>query len=146
MENKKNRPPKFYLGLKITGFAMLLVGIIAIVLAIVISQLYGSDTPLVFGIMLCLGLIFSTFSIPLIVVSFSPEIEKLKIKKYLYIQEDLKDDLTAMADNTADITSEAIKTTTNAVKEGLKNTKYCKNCGEEIDETSVFCNKCGTKQ
>ena len=145
MENKKNRPPKFYLGLKITGFLMLVIGITLFVLGIIIKQPFGSFTTPTFALLVP-GLVLVTFSISTIAVSFSPEIEKIKIEKNRYIQEETKEDLTAMANNTADITGGAIKRTARAVKEGLKNTKYCKHCGEEIDADSVFCNKCGNKQ
>ena len=146
MESKKNIPPKFYLGLKITGFLMLVIGITLVVLGIIIRQPFGSFTEQPTFALLVPGIFIVTFSIPAIAISFSPEIEKIKIEKNRYIQEETKEDLTAMADNTADITGGAIKRTARAVREGLKNTKYCKHCGVEIDADSVFCNKCGNKQ
>lgn len=145
MGSKKKRPPKFYLGLKITGFLMLAIGITLFVLGIIIRQPFGSFTEPTFALLIP-GLVIVTFSIPAIAISFSPEIEKIRIEKNRYIQEETKEDLTAIADNTADITTGAIKRTARAVREGLKNTKYCKHCGEEIDVDSVFCNKCGNKQ
>ena len=57
-----------------------------------------------------------------------------------------KGDLTDIADTGADIASGAIKKTVKAIKEGLKDTKFCKHCGAEIDANSVFCNKCGKEQ
>lgn len=48
----------------------------------------------------------------------------------------------------ADIMSEPIKTTVNAIKEGLSDAPqiYCKHCGALIDADSTFCKKCGKLQ
>ena len=77
---------------------------------------------------------------------FSPEIAKLRIKFTKHVQQENKDDLKDIANNTADITSDAITKNTIAVKKRLDDTKYCKYCGKEIDFDSIFCNKCGKEQ
>jgi len=41
---------------------------------------------------------------------------------------------------------EAINITSKAIKDGLFKNKYCKYCGDLIDEDSIFCKKCGKKQ
>ena len=55
-------------------------------------------------------------------------------------------DLTAIASNTADIVSDAVKTTAGAVAEGIRATKFCKHCGEKIDADARFCTSCGKNQ
>ena len=62
------------------------------------------------------------------------------------IQEENKDSLSQMASTMAEINQTAVTTTARAVKKGLKDTKFCKECGAQIDADSKFCNNCGTKQ
>ena len=62
-----------------------------------------------------------------------------------YIQDQNKQDLADISDNTADIMSGAITKTVQAVKSGLDDTMFCKHCGAQIDADSAFCNKCGKK-
>lgn len=143
MEKNKNKPPKFYTVLRIVGFSMLTIGLISLVLGIVLSTSeYGSDKLW----LVIPGAMLSTMSFMPIIVSFSPAIEKAMIEKRRYIQNETKEDLTAIAETSADITKGAVKKTAQAVKEGLKDTKFCKYCGEQIDTDSVYCNKCGKKQ
>ena len=80
------------------------------------------------------------------VVGFGPEIARLKAKSARYIQEESKDDLTAIASNTADIMADAVKTTASAASEGMRATKFCKHCGEKIDADAKFCPSCGKEQ
>jgi hypothetical protein len=60
-----------------------------------------------------------------------------------------KDTMKELASSAADISKDAITTTVAAVKEGITQTdpqKYCKYCGEKIDEDSAFCKYCGKEQ
>ena len=59
-----------------------------------------------------------------------------------------KDTMKELASSAADINKDAITTTVGAIKEGLsdKPQKYCKYCGEKIDEDSAFCKYCGKEQ
>ena len=63
-----------------------------------------------------------------------------------YIQQENRADLTDISTAQADIQSEGFKKAARAVKEGLKDVKYCQECGTEIDENANFCSKCGAKQ
>ena len=138
MENKQNKKPKFFLILRIIGFSTLAIGLTLLTLGIFL----GTDK---FGFIIA-GAMLTGISIMLIFVSFIPEFEKIMIANRRYVQEESKDDLTIIADNFADVSSGAVKKTAKSIKEGLRDTKYCKYCGEEIDDDSVFCNKCGAKQ
>lgn len=82
----------------------------------------------------------------LIISGFKTEIAKLHTRTTKYIQEENKQDLTDIASTTADIASDAITTTTKSIKKGLKDTKFCKHCGKEIDKDSKFCSECGKEQ
>ncbi len=57
-----------------------------------------------------------------------------------------EDKLKEMADKTANISKDAITTTVGAIKKGIKDTVYCKHCGELIDKDSKFCKHCGKEQ
>lgn len=59
-----------------------------------------------------------------------------------------KELLKEMANTQAEINKDAIKTTANAIKEGLNNesTMYCKHCGSVIDADSKYCKVCGKEQ
>ena len=141
MENNKNRLPKFYIKMRIAGFVMLAIGFGLLIPGIIMT----TKGDMMIGLIIP-GAMLSMFSIIPIFFSFTPVFERAMIERHRYVQNQAKEDLTEIADNTADITSGAIKKTAQAVKEGLKDTKYCKYCGELIDEDSVYCNKCGKKQ
>ena len=150
MDNK-NQKPKIFLILKFIGFTLLAIGIILVITGIT------KDTPdmdndnwfagttskmfTIFG-----GVACCMFSIPVLIFGFRTEITKLNTKTTKYIQEENKDDLKDIASNTADISSDAITTTTKAIKKGLKDTKFCSECGTEIDANAKFCNNCGKEQ
>lgn len=131
-ENKKNKLPIIFLIFKIIGLGL----IIGAVVLLIISEgdyLFPSLPMIGFGIVITLwGLI--------------PNINKLSIKTTKYLQEEHKEDLTDIANTSADISSEAVTKTTKAVKKGLKDTMYCKHCGEQIDADSKFCKSCGKSQ
>lgn len=54
--------------------------------------------------------------------------------------------LTKIANQSADINSGAVTKTAKALKQGFKDTKFCKDCGAEIDIDSKFCKICGKEQ
>ena len=79
-----------------------------------------------------------------------PVLNKTAIKLQKHIQEENKEDLTSIANTKVEINKQAIqtavKTGAQAVKQGMRETKYCKECGAEIDLDSKFCSKCGKEQ
>lgn len=76
---------------------------------------------------------------------FKPEISKMTIKSVKYIQEENKDTLKEMTQTSTEIYSEAVTTITKAINKGLRETMYCKYCGNEIEVDSKFCKHCGEK-
>ena len=70
----------------------------------------------------------------------------MRAKSMRYIQEENRDDLTALASHAAEIASDAVTTTASAVAEGMRATKFCKHCGEKIDADAKFCPACGKEQ
>ena len=79
-----------------------------------------------------------------------PFLKKFSIKTTKYIQETNREDLEDIATTSAEIGAEATTITAQALaqglKEGFKDTKFCKHCGSEIDKDSKFCPECGGQQ
>ena len=70
-----------------------------------------------------------------------------QIKATKYMLDENEENLKDMATKSANISKEGIEITTRAIKDGLtKESKYCKYCGEAIDEDSKYCKKCGKEQ
>ena len=136
MEQKnKNKLPIIFLIFKILGLGLIVGGI---VVSIVKKNEFGGGMFPAFPMM--------GFGLVITVWGFIPNISKMAIKTNRYLQEENKQDLTDIANTSADISSEAITKTTRAVKEGLKETMYCKHCGSQIDIDSKFCKVCGKSQ
>ena len=146
MSDKEVKEPKHFLVLRILGFILLAVGITLVVLACTVFAEPFLNTIEPSFAALMPGLFMTVISIPVLVGGFSPKIAKLNAKGAKYIQQETKDDLKDIASTKADIHSEAITTSFKAVKKGLKDIKYCKHCGAEIDADSTFCKECGKKQ
>lgn len=79
---------------------------------------------------------------------------EIGIKSKRNIMDNNEEDLRHMATMGADISKDAIRTTTSAIREGLTGdnsesgtgSSYCKHCGAKIDSDSKFCKKCGKEQ
>ena len=73
---------------------------------------------------------------------------QIGVKTTKGILDENEEDLRHIATKGADISKDAITTTTRAIKKGLteEETVYCKHCGASIDSDSTFCKKCGKKQ
>ena len=74
------------------------------------------------------------------------KINQVGINSKKNILDDNEDTLKEIADKNADINKDAIKEYAKSFKDGLKDTVYCKYCGEVIDSDSIFCTKCGKEQ
>lgn len=150
MEENKNQEPKFYKVLRIAAPCLLILGITLIVLA---CTAFSKDTwhgkQPSWGLLMP-GIFIAFFAFPAFFIGFMPKIAKGMAKTNIYltkeIQQQHKEDLSNIASTSADISSDAITKTAKAVKRGLKNTKFCKHCGAEIDADSKFCNSCGKEQ
>ena len=162
--NNKPKLPKLLFILKILGFSFLIIGIILIILGVTVLSWEHSPNPAVFAP----GMVLTAISLFLILVGFLPDIESaaIKSKKYVLerskddlidiagttiktgksIQEKSKYDLKEIADTGAEIYSDAVTKTAKAIKEGIKDTMFCKHCGAKIDSDSKFCNQCGKEQ
>ena len=139
----KNNKPQHFLIFKILGIVFAVVALAGFGLTITGFGDFESNNFMIGGLMSTFGLVLAIF---FLFNGFKPEIAKLRTKSAKYIQEENKQDLTELASNTAEISSDAITKTTRAIKSGLKNTKFCKHCGAEIDADSKFCNSCGGEQ
>ena len=77
----------------------------------------------------------------------SPKLRGIMMKATKYMLDENEENLKDMATKSANISKEGIEITTRAIKDGLtKESKYCKYCGEAIDEDSKYCKKCGERQ
>ena len=136
------KPIRFII-LKIVGFVGVAVLIAGIVLAINGFGDFESNNFMIGTFLAVAGVAIAGACL---MAGFSPEIAKARAKTVRYIQEENKDDFSAIATNNAQIMSDAVKITAHAVKDGVKETKFCKHCGEKIDKDSKFCSSCGKEQ
>ena len=139
-----DQKPKHFLIFKIIGFIGVVIGIIGIIL-LFLGVNNSDNTFMIGGFVVCFGMFIGIGGL---VIGFRPEISKLSTKSKKYIVNDNKDDLTDIANTSADIVDGAITQTARAVKKGLtqKESMFCKYCGAQIDSDSKFCNKCGKEQ
>ena len=137
----KKKPILFFI-FKILGF----VGIVIFVIGIInLVNGFGNfeDNSFVIGMfMMPFGLFLGSTGI---VVGFRPEITKHSIKTAKYLQEENKEEFKKIMSTVAEINSEAVTVTAQAVKTGLKEMMHCKYCGQKIDADSQFCKHCGQK-
>ena len=139
----KNNKPKHFIVFKIIGFLGVVVAITGLILTIVGFGDFESNNFMIGGFMGTIGLFVG---ISCLIIGFRPEITKMSAKSIKYIQQENKEDFKDIANNTADIASEAITKTATAIKDGLDDKIFCKYCGEKIDSDSKFCSKCGKEQ
>ena len=137
-----NKKPIIFLIFKILGFigvAMFVFGIIQLVSGF---GEFEDNSFVIWMFMMPFGLFLGSMGI---VIGFRPEITKQSIKANKYFQDGNKEELKEIMSTAAKINSEAVTITAQAVQEGLKETMYCKYCGQKIDVDSQFCKHCGQK-
>ena len=143
----KQQKPVFFLILKIFALLSLAAAITGFVLVAKGFGDFESNNFMIGSILASFG-IFA--AIPCGIFGFTPEINKLNVKARKYQLEENKEDLKDIANTTAEISKEAIKTTASAMKDGFTDntepTIYCKHCGGVIDADSRFCRFCGKEQ
>ncbi len=137
------KKPIHFLVLKIIGVLGIAVAVCGMVLVIIGFGNFESNHFMIGGFLMPFGVFVAVAGI---VGGFGPEIAKMKAKSTRYIQEENKEDLTAIASNVADIVSDAVTTATAAINEGMCATKFCKHCGAKIDADARFCPSCGKEQ
>ena len=134
-----NRPRHFWI-FKIIGVIGAVATVTGIVLTITGFGDFESNNFMIGSFVAVIGVMMTALGIT---IGFGPEIAKARAKTLRYIQEENKDDLTAIANNSAEIMSDAVSKTANAIANGVQKTMFCKHCGARIDADSTFCSRCG---
>ena len=134
-----NRPRHFWI-FKIIGVIGAVATVVGIVLAVAGFGDFESNNFMIGIFVAVIGVMMTALGIA---IGFGPEIAKARAKTLRYIQEENKDDLTAIANNSAEIMSDAVSKTANAIANGVEETMFCKHCGARIDADSTFCSRCG---
>ena len=134
-----NRPRHFWI-FKIIGVIGAVATVTGIVLTVTGFGDFESNNFMIGSFVAVIGVMMTALGIT---IGFGPEIAKARAKTLRYIQEENKDDLTAIAHNSAEIMSDAVSKTANAIANGVQKTMFCKHCGARIDADSTFCSRCG---
>ncbi len=134
-----NQPRHFWI-FKIVGVIGAVATFTGIVLAIAGFGDFESNNFMIGSFVAVIGVMMTALGIA---IGFGPEIAKARAKTLRYIQEENKEDLTAIANNRAEIMSDAISKTAGALANGVQKTMFCKHCGARIDIDSTFCSRCG---
>ena len=92
------------------------------------------------------GIIFILTLLMIVSPKIRAKFMSRQIKATKYMIDEVENDLTDIATKRANINKEGIEITAKAIKDGLKDTVYCKYCGEKIDKDSKFCKICGKEQ
>ena len=134
-----NCPRHFWI-FKIIGVIGAVATVTGIVLTVTGFGDFESNNFMIGSFVAIIGVMMTALGIT---IGFGPEIAKARAKTLRYIQEENKDDLTAIANNSAEIMSDAVSKTANAIANGVQKTMFCKHCGARIDADSTFCSRCG---
>jgi ribosomal protein L33 len=135
-----NKKPRHLLIFKLVALAGSITLVLGIVLAVRGFGDFESNNFMIGGFLTVFGMMATAIGI---MTGFGPAIVKARLQAARYIQEEAKDDLTAIASNSAEITKDAVTTTAEAIREGIEIKKYCKHCGAKIDSDAKFCTTCG---
>lgn len=134
-----NRPRYFWI-FKIIGAIGAIATVTGIVLAVTGFGDFESNNFMIGSFVTVIGVMMTALGIT---IGFGPEIAKARAKTIRYIQEENKEALAAIASNGAEIMSDAVSKTANALANGVQKTMFCKHCGAKIDADSTFCSRCG---
>jgi ribosomal protein L33 len=135
-----NKKPTHFHIFKLVGVVGVITAVVGIVLAVSGFGDFETNNFMIGGLLTVIGMMATAIGI---MIGFGPEIAKARVQTARYIQEETKDDLTAIASNSAEITKDAVTTTAEAIREGMEIKKYCKHCGAKIDSDAKFCTACG---
>ena len=90
------------------------------------------------------------FFILILAFILSPNLRGKMLSKQIKISKNVvknsMGDLKELNSFRTDIDRDYYKNIASGIKEGLKDSVYCKYCGKEIDNDSVFCKHCGKQQ
>jgi len=147
MENKKNIKPLPYVLFIVIGSILLIIGVIILISIVGSTDSFLSGNVSMSSISLrgILSFILIGGGISLLSIGLKPLMAKYHIKTTNYVQKSNAEELEEISSDATNIHSKAITNITKSIKTGLKDTKFCKFCGAEIDKDSSFCNKCGKK-
>lgn len=138
-----NKKPLYFSIFKVLGC----VGVVAVITGIVLAFSgfgdFENNNFMIGSFLFAGGAMLTVFGLS---IGFAPEIAKTRAKTMRYIQEENKEDLTAIASNSAEIVSDALVTTTGAILQGATKATFCKHCGAKIDADAKFCSSCGKAQ
>ena len=137
------KKPTYFLICKLVGIACLLGTLAGVILITRVFGDFENSYYIVGWFLVAFGMTFGSL---FLAIGLKPSFAKARIQLQKYILEENKDDLTSIASDRADITSDAVKTTARAVKEGLCEKKFCKYCGKQIDADARFCSACRKEQ
>lgn len=143
---EKIKQPKLFTILLCVAIFLLSAGIITIIVGAILLSTGDYDVHILAPATMVPGGLAIYFSLLCFIWGFMPKLEKAMIEKAKYVQQITKQSQTEIATTQAEISHKALKQTAKAIKEGLKDTKFCKECGKEIDADAKFCKECGTKQ
>ena len=138
-----NKNPSYFFIFKLIGVVGIVAAVTGIILSIVGFGDFESNNFMIGGFLTAAGFIMGGVGI---MIGFMPEISKATAKTARYIQQENKDDLSAIASTSAEIMSDALTKTASALSEGARKTMFCKHCGAKIDADSRFCSVCGKEQ
>ena len=138
----KERKPTHFRVLKLLGLLAAAVSVAGIVLLITGFGKFESSRFIIGGMMMSFGLVAA---FPCLIIGFSPELTRMRVRSSRYIQNENREDLTELANTSAEIMSGAVKTVANAARDSEK-PRFCRHCGKSIPEDARFCPACGGQQ
>ena len=141
--NEKNNRPNELKAFKVFGVIGIILGVFGMFLSLMGLNDFNQGTLMIGGFLTTFGFFIG---IPALIIGFLPEISRFTTKTRKYIQQENKEDLQDIANNKSEIVSGAATNLTKAIKKGIKDNKFCQNCGAEISIEAKYCSECGAQQ